>query len=150
MKFNSQMTVLMETLCEIPLQQQPAQTAPAQTKLIPLWLKLAFTAFMAFLVPIYWRKYGPTNFLYFCDVALFLTLAAVWLEKPLFASMATVGIVLVQVVWCADFAAHLLGIHLIGMTNYMFESDRPLYLRGLSLFHGWLPFLVVFLTVRLG
>jgi hypothetical protein len=30
---------------------------------IPLWLKLAYTAFMAVLVPVYWWNYGPTNFL---------------------------------------------------------------------------------------
>lgn len=38
---------------------------------LPLWLKIGFTAFMATLVPIYWIKDGPTNFLYFCDMALF-------------------------------------------------------------------------------
>ena len=40
--------------------------APAARR-IPLWLKLAYTAFMAVLVPVYLRNYGPTNFLYFCD-----------------------------------------------------------------------------------
>ena len=37
-------------------------------------LKVAYTAFMAVLIPVYWHYYGPTNFLYFCDVALILTL----------------------------------------------------------------------------
>jgi hypothetical protein len=32
----------------------------------------------------------------------------------------------------------------------MFDPDRSLFLRGLSLFHGWLPFLVFFLVRRLG
>jgi len=31
---------------------------------IPPGVKLAFTAFMAVLVPTYWHEYGPTNFLY--------------------------------------------------------------------------------------
>jgi hypothetical protein len=31
---------------------------------IPLWLKLTYTAFMAVLVPIYLRNYGPTNSLF--------------------------------------------------------------------------------------
>ena len=44
---------------------------------IPAFLKWAFTAFMAVLVPVYWKNYGPTNFLYFCDAALFLVLIAV-------------------------------------------------------------------------
>ena len=37
---------------------------------------------MAVLIPVYWYYYGPTNFLYFCDVALILTLVAIWIEKP--------------------------------------------------------------------
>ncbi len=117
---------------------------------LPLWLKWVFTAFMAVLVPIYWMQYGPTNFLYFCDVALFLTLAAVWTEKPIFASMAAVGILIVQGVWCVDFGAHFLGVKLLGMTDYMFDAHKPLYLRGLSLFHGWLPFLLFFVVKRVG
>ena len=31
---------------------------------LPLGLKLAYTAFMAVLVPFYWKTYWPTNFLY--------------------------------------------------------------------------------------
>jgi hypothetical protein len=49
-----------------------------------------------------------------------------------------------------DFGAHLAGFDLTGMTAYMFDSNRSLFLRGLSLFHGWLPFLLVFLVLRLG
>ena len=54
---------------------------------------------MAVLVPVYWYYYGPTNFLYFCDVALFLTLAGLWLESPLLISMCAVGILLPQMLW---------------------------------------------------
>lgn len=38
--------------------------------MIPIWLKLAYTLFVCALVPIYWRQYGPANFLWFSDVAL--------------------------------------------------------------------------------
>jgi hypothetical protein len=118
---------------------------------VPVPIKLAFTGFMAVLMPVYWAKYGPTNFLYFCDLALFLTLAAVWLENRLLVSMAAVGIILPQIVlWCGDFAAHLVGLKFIGMTDYMFDAHRSLFLRGLSFFHGWLPFLLWFLVARLG
>ena len=34
------------------------------------------------------------------------------------------------------------------MTDYMFDADHSLFLRGLSLFHGWLPFLLVYLVVE--
>lgn len=125
------------------------ETQPA-TGRVPLAVKLGYTAFMAVLVPVYWANYGPTNFLYFCDVALFLTLVAVWTESALAASMAAVGIVLPQLIWVADFAAGLFGVKLLGMTAYMFDERRSLFLRGLSLFHGWLPFLLLFLVKRLG
>lgn len=117
---------------------------------LPLVVKLGFTGFMAVLVPVYWANYGPTNFLYFCDVALFLTLAAVWAESALLASMAAVGIVLPQMIWVVDFAMGLVGVKLLGMTAYMFDEKRSLFLRGLSLFHGWLPFLLLYLLKRLG
>jgi hypothetical protein len=117
---------------------------------IPLPLKLAFSAFMAVLVPVYWANYGPTNFLYFCDIALLLTLAGVWLESPLLVSMPAVGIVTPQFLWVVDFGLGLAGLHPTGMTDYMFDASRPLLLRGLSLFHGWLPFLLLWLVWRLG
>jgi hypothetical protein len=117
---------------------------------IPLAVKLGYTAFMAVLVPIYWRHYGPTNFLYFCDVALFLTLAAVWLESPLLASVPAVGILVSQTLWCVDFMVTLCGGTFLGMTGYMFHEHKPLYLRALSSFHGWLPFLLIYLVWRLG
>jgi hypothetical protein len=116
---------------------------------IPFWIKVSFTAFMAVMVPIYWRNYGPTNFLYFCDVALFLTLAGIWMESALLISMCCVGILLPQALWCVDYVVVLCGGTLTKMTNYM-VSDSPLHLRGLSLFHGWLPFLLVFLVRRTG
>jgi hypothetical protein len=128
-----------------------ATKTAARHRRIPRAIKLAFTGFMAVLVPVYWHKYGPTNFLYFCDLALFITLAAIWLESRLLTSMAAVGIILPQLIlWCGDFAAHLAGFRFIGMTDYMFDAQRPLFLRGLSLFHGWLPFLLLFLVHRLG
>ena len=122
------------------------QTAPC----VPLWLKIAYTAFMVVLVPVYWHYYGPTNFLYFCDVALFLTLIGIWPENALLCSTCAVGILVPQAVWVIDFSAGLAGFQLTGLTNYMFDSGHSLFLRLLSLFHGWLPFLLVYLVWRTG
>lgn len=121
-----------------------------KVRVIPLGLKMAYTAFMAVLVPVYWHQYGPTNFLYFCDVALFLTLLGIWTESRFLISLSAVGILLPQALWCLDFAVQLTGHKLTGMTAYMFDSHRSLFLRGLSLFHGWLPFLLLYLVKRLG
>ena len=117
-------------------------TTTSPSPLIPRWIKLAYTAFMAVLIPVYWSQYGPTNFLYFCDMALILTLIGLWTEKPVFISLAAVGILLPQVLWCVDFVFGIFGHQLTGMTTYMFDDTRPMFLRGLSLFHAWLPFLL--------
>jgi len=117
---------------------------------VPLVLKLAYTAFMAVLIPVYWHYYGPTNFLYFCDVALILTLIAIWPENALLISMCAVGILLPQVLWVADFVANALGFSLLGMADYMFDTSHSLFLRLLSLFHLWLPFLLIYLVWNIG
>jgi hypothetical protein len=117
---------------------------------VPEAVKWAYTAFMAVLVPTYWYNYGPTNFLYFCDVALFLTLATIWTGRPLFAGMAAVGILLPQLLWAADFVVAACGGTLTGMTAYMFAETNPLFNRSLSLFHGWLPFLLLWIVSRVG
>ncbi|MEO8426728.1 MAG: hypothetical protein ABI651_06405 [Verrucomicrobiota bacterium] len=117
---------------------------------ISLAAKVAGTIFLAVLIPIYLRTYGPTNFLWFCDAALILTVAGMWLESSLLISMCSVGILLPQCLWLADFGSNLLGIHLLGLTSYMFDRHLALFTRGLSLFHGWLPLLLVWLLGRLG
>jgi hypothetical protein len=117
---------------------------------VPLGIKLAYTAFVMVLVPVYLHYYGPTNFLYFCDIALILTLIAIWPENALLISMCAVGIVIPQAIWVADFLVNLGGFSLTGMTDYMFQSNHSLFLRLLSLFHGWMPFLLLYLVWRIG
>jgi hypothetical protein len=125
-------------------------TTSKPTTSIPLPVKVAYTAFMGVLLPVYWYFYGPTNFLYFCDVALILTLVGVWRSSPLLISMCAVGILLPQLLWVADFICGFAGIRLTGMTTYMFNPNSPLFLRGLSLFHGWIPFFLLYCVWRLG
>jgi hypothetical protein len=64
--------------------------------------------------------------------------------------MCAVGILLPQCLWLADFGSNCLGFHFLNLTSYMFDHQLPLFTRGLSLFHGWLPLLLVWLLVRLG
>jgi len=128
----------------------PIPSSHPKPRRIPLGLKISYTVFLVVMIPVYWINYGPTNFLYFCDVALLLTLVGVWKEDALLISLPAVGILLPQVLWCVDFIAELFGGRLTGMTGYMFDPSRSLFLRGLSLFHGWLPFLLFYLVRRLG
>src|SRR6266576_2627730 len=87
---------------------------------------MAATAFVCVLVPYYWMTYTPWNFLFFCDVALLMTLAALWLESPLLASISAVGIMLPQFLWVFDL---LTAGRVIGMASYMFDSKLALFVR---------------------
>ena len=117
-------------------------------RLIPLWIKVAYTAFMAVLIPIYLKNYGPTNFLYLCDVAILMTLVGIWLESPVILSAPLVGIFWPQMLWVVDFCFVLCGSEVVGWTHYMFNP--PYFLRFLSFFHFWLPFLLLYLVWRVG
>lgn len=119
--------------------------------MFPLWLKVGYTIFVCLLVPVYWVKYGPANFLWFSDIALLLTVPALWFESSLLASMMTVSVVLLEVAWNIDFFGRLItGRSLLGLSKYMFDSAIPLWLRALSLFHVILPPLLLWMVYRLG
>ena len=116
---------------------------------IPLWLKLAYTLFICVLVPVYWIHYGPGNFLWFSDIALFVTAAALWLENSLLVSMMALSVIVLESVWIIDFVIGLIaGSSYIGLSAYMFDSKISLPIRALSLFHIFLPVILVWLLYR--
>lgn len=118
---------------------------------IPLWLKIAYTIYLCILVPVYWRHYGPANFLWFSDIALLVAVAALWAESSLLASMMALAVVLPELAWNADFLFRLAtGAPLIGISSYMFDRGIPRSIRALSLFHVGLPLLLLWMVSRLG
>jgi hypothetical protein len=114
---------------------------------IPLWLTLAYGLTVPIVAVVYWRSYGPANFLWLSDVALGFTFAALLTGDRLVASMPAVGVLALELAWTIDF---LTGGRIIGLAAYMFDTKLPLYLRALSLFHLALPPTLVFLLYRLG
>ena len=118
---------------------------------IPLSLKVVYTLFVCALVPIYWRQYGPANFLWFSDIALFALVPALWLENVLLVSMMAISVVFFEALWNIDFFFRLLtGKSLIGLSAYMFDPKIPLFIRGLSCFHIVLPLLLLWMLHRFG
>ncbi|RIJ36632.1 membrane-associated protein [Pontibacter oryzae] len=121
------------------------------TALPPLWLQLSYTAFVAVLVPVYWRKYGPGNFLWFSDIALFAVGIALWTGSKLLLSMMAVAVLLPELAWNLDYFYQLItGRTLLGLSSYMFDRRKSLFLRGLSLFHVVLPVLILWLLSQWG
>jgi hypothetical protein len=118
---------------------------------IPLGLKVGYTIFVCALVPIYWREYGPANFLWFSDIALLALVPALWLENTLLVSMLAISVVFFEALWNVDFFFRLAtGKPLIGLSAYMFDPKISLVIRGLSCFHIILPLLLLWLLHRLG
>lgn len=119
--------------------------------LIPFWIKIPYTVFVCILIPIYWVKWGPSNFLWFSDIALLLTVPALWLESSLLASMLAVSVSILEFTWNVDYFVRLLtGVRLVGLADYMFDPSKSMFLRSLSLFHVVLPPLLLWLVYRLG
>ena len=107
--------------------------------------------FLAALVPAYWHFYGPANFLLLCDIAIILTTVGLWKGSALLLSTQAVSSLLLDVIWDLDvFARLLLGRHLIGGTEYMWDARWPLWLRLLSLFHVLLPPVLLWGLRRVG
>ncbi len=120
---------------------------------IPLWLKLAYTAYAAVLLPAYALKAdaGLLNFLWFSDIALFSTGAALWLENSLLASTTAVGVLGPELFWNLCFFTTLVtGKSLSSFTDYMFDRRRPRFMRALSLYHVVLPYTLIWLAASLG
>jgi hypothetical protein len=119
--------------------------------MIPLWIKISYTVFTVITVFVYTVKYPPGNFFWFSDIALVLTVPALWLESSLLAGMMTLSVLLPEVLWNFGYFLRLLtGKRLTGLTDYMFDATLPLYLRALSLFHVFLPVLLLWMVSRLG
>jgi hypothetical protein len=119
---------------------------------LPLWPKIAYTAFLAVIVPAYWVKNGLANFLWFSDIALIVTGPALWLESGLLASAMTVGVLLPELVWNVSFFARLLtGAHVTSLADYMFDARKSRFMRGLSLLlHVVMPAALLWMIARLG
>lgn len=117
----------------------------------PVWIKVAFTLFVAGFLPIYWGYGDAGSFLWFYDVALLATAVALCFEWRLLASMTALAVLLPEAAWSAGFFSHAFGgPDLFGLAAYAFEASTPRALRALSPVHLGLPVLVLWMVYRLG
>jgi len=118
---------------------------------IPIAFKLAYTAFVLYVVAVWWKHYGWKNFLWFSDIAFIGAVPALWLENSALASILTVAVLLPELLWNLDYVGRLLlRRRITGLTDYMFETERPLVLRALSLFHVPLPLVLLWMVAAYG
>lgn len=118
---------------------------------IPVGFKLAYTGAALVILIVWLRHYGPRNLLWFSDIALLGAVPALWLDSALLASVLAVATLLPELLWNLDFALRLaLRRRVTGLTEYMFERERLLRLRLLSLFHVPLPFVLLWMVASYG
>jgi hypothetical protein len=118
---------------------------------LPLWLKIAWTLWLIVWAPVYWKQYGPQNFLFFCDLGNLLIGVGLWLESPLIFSWQACGLLFFQTIFTLDLAgALLMSRHIFGGTEYMFDPNVPLAVRLLGLFHVVTPPLLLWAIRHLG
>jgi hypothetical protein len=120
-------------------------------RMIPVWFMIVYTAFVACVMAIWWKNYGWRNFLWFSDIAFIGAVPAMWLGSVPLASMLAVAVLLPEILWNVDFVGRLLlRRRITGLTDYMFEPERPRLLRGLSLFHVPLPLVLLWMLAAYG
>lgn len=119
---------------------------------VTLLFRILFTALVVVIVPVYAKKHGPANFLWFSDIALFGVCAAFWLESSLLGSMMALIILIPETVWVLSFVSGVLtrGGGLTTLAAYMFDPAIPRWLRAISLFHLALPPAAIWLVYRYG
>jgi hypothetical protein len=119
--------------------------------LVPLWLKVVWTAMVLVIVLIYWRHRGPANFLWFSDIALLALVPGLWLESSFIVSLTACMVLVAEILWSVSFFGGLLRLpRVIGLADYMFDKQSPLWLRAVSLFHVPLVAVIVWAPWRLG
>jgi hypothetical protein len=120
-----------------------AQTVdPAIVDAANVGMRTLFAVLVAVVVPVYFVKYGPANFLWFSDIGLLGICAALWLEQPLLGSMMALAVLLPETLWLVSFVTGAIarGGRVTTLAIYMFDARIPFSLRALSgAFHLALP-----------
>jgi hypothetical protein len=114
-------------------------------------LRWAALAFLAVYLPAYALAYGLANFLFLCNLSVILGAIGIWTTSRLLLSSQAVAVLLVGAAWTLDALGRVvLGRHLIGGTEYMWDPQWPLFTRLLSLYHVALPVALVHALRRVG
>ena len=96
---------------------------------IDLWIKIAYSAMLLVIVPVYAVYWGWRNFLWFSDIALITTGIALWLENSLLASMMALAVLVPELLWNASYFVRLIfGIRVTDLAGYMFDTQNPRFI----------------------
>ena len=101
--------------------------------------------------PLYTWFWGWKNMMHLCDVSVVIACLGLWFRQSLLVSSQALLAPLVGVVWSLDVLWRIVtGHHLIGGTEYMWDTHYALWLRLLSCFHIGLPVALLWALQILG
>ena len=119
--------------------------------MFPWWMRWGALAWLVFWFAVYWRVWGPQNFVYLCDIAVILTCIGLWTNSALLLASQAVSSLVVDAMWALDAASRAFaGRHIFGGTEYLFDASHPLWLRLLSLYHIVIPVVLLLALRRAG
>lgn len=96
----------------------------------------------------YW---GFANLVHLCDVGIVLAFIGIWLASPVILSSQAIAAISAGFLWALDVGSRLVtGRHLVGGTEYMWDTQYPLWVRLLSTFHIGLPFVLLWTLRKVG
>ncbi len=102
-------------------------------------------------LPLYTWFWGWQNMLHLCDVSVVVACLGLWFRNSLLVSSQALLTPLVGVLWSLDVSWRIAtGHHLLGGTEYMWDTHYPLWLRLLSCFHIALPVVLLWALLVLG
>ncbi len=114
-------------------------------------LRWAVLLWLLLWLPVNVKAWGWQNMIHFCDVGAIIACAGIWMQLPLLFSSQAVGSLLVGVLWGLDVAWRLVaGHHLVGGTEYMWDTHYALWIRLLSTFHLGLPLVLLWAMRKMG
>lgn len=119
----------------------------------PIFAIVRWAALLWLLVwlPLYIWAWGWQNMLHICDVSVMVACLGLWFRQPLLISSQALLAPLVGVLWGLDvFWRMFTGHHLLGGTEYMWDTHYALWVRLLSSFHLVLPFVLLWAIRMLG
>ncbi len=104
---------------------------------------LFFSGFAAWMV-LQMREYGPFNVLWSCNAAFLVGVVGYAIRNRLMFDCAMVLLFIPCVAWSIDLAGgELFGFWLFGGTHYMLDHSISPVLRFLSLYHVFVPLVVL-------
>jgi hypothetical protein len=115
-----------------------------------MWINIFLIFFLATQIIVY-SSYSIESYLWLCKINLFLTIFGILFKNKLLISMAFVGGLARFSIWNLSFIINLFtNYNLFNVTAYIFSLGTSLTIKIISLYHIFLPIILIFFLKKIG